>query len=65
MDLLKTLHECGADARSDGNYDMCDDSVAYELARCLLEDPEVMKAAQKLWPGKSCETLQEIMADHI
>ena len=65
MDLLKMLRECRADAEADGVYDMGDDSVAYDMAGSLLEDPAVLKAAKKLWPGKSVDILREIIADHL
>jgi hypothetical protein len=63
MDLLKMLRECKADAQAD--FGEVDDTMAYELANCLLEDPEVLKAAKKMWPGKSRDILQEIIADRI
>ena len=62
MNLLKTLRECGDDMRADMGGDI-DDTMAYEMAGCLLEDPEIVKAAKKMWPGKSVAILQEIMAD--
>ena len=59
------LKECRADMQSDGVYDMGDDSIAYEVAASLLQDPEVLRAAKKMWPGKSKEILQEILADRL
>lgn len=64
MDLLKTLREAGNDMRADMGGEM-DDTMAYEMAGCLLEDTNILKAAKKLWPGKSKEILQEILADRM
>ena len=63
IDLIKLLKEGGQDMAADGME--MNDSVAYELAGGLLEDPEIVKEAQRMWPGKSLQTLQEIMADYI
>lgn len=65
MDLLKMIRECSADMKADGIYDMGDDSVAYEMAGCLLEDPKVLKAAKAMWPGKSRDLLQEMIMDRL
>ena len=64
MDLLKMLKECRNDLQADG-MDMGDDSVAYEIAASLLEDPKVLKAAKAMWPGKSKDILQEMIADRL
>ena len=63
MNLLNLLKEAGNDMRADMGE--CDDAMAYEMANGLLDDPKVLKAAQKMWPGKSRDILQEIMADRI
>jgi hypothetical protein len=39
--------------------------MAYELAESLLSDPKVLKAAQKMWPGKAPCILREIVADRL
>ena len=64
MDIRKLCREAGEDMRADMGGDV-DDSMAYEMANCLLDDPEVLAAAKKQWPGKSRDILQEIMADFI
>jgi hypothetical protein len=64
MDLLKLCREAGNDMRADMGGE-CDDSMAYEIANCLLEDPKVLAAAKKMFPGKSRSILQEILADRI
>ena len=64
MDIRKLLRECGEDMAADMGG-VVDDSMAYEMAGCLLEDPKVLAAAKKQWPGKSKAILQEIMADYI
>ena len=64
MDIRKLLRECGEDMAADMGGAV-DDSMAYELAGSLLEDPKVLAAAKKEWPGKSKDILQEIMADFI
>lgn len=64
MDLLKLLRDCRADMIADG-MDMSDDSMVYELAESLLSDPKVLKAAQKMWPGKAPCILREIVADRL
>jgi hypothetical protein len=63
MDLLKILKDAGDDFRADGVE--VDDGIAYEVANGLLDDPEVLAAAKKMWPGKTRDILQEIMADRI
>lgn len=65
VDLLKLLRECSADMKADGIYDMGDDSVAYDMAGCLLEDPDNLAAAKALWPGKDRDLLQEMIADRL
>jgi hypothetical protein len=64
MNLLKTIREAGEDLKADFGGDL-DDSMAYEVANCLLEDPEFLKEAQKMWPGKSRQILQEMVADRV
>lgn len=65
MDLLKLCREAGNDMRADmGGMDI-DDSMAYEMAAGLLEDSKVLAAAKKMFPGKSKQILQEILADRI
>ena len=63
MDILKLCREAGDDMRADMGE--CDDTMAYEMAGCLLEDPKILAAAKKLWPGKCRDILQEMMADRI
>lgn len=63
MNLLQTLREAGNDAREDG-MEMSDE-VAYEMAACLMLDPEILKAAKLMWPRKSNAILQEIIADRL
>ncbi len=64
MNILQELRKAGNDAREDFGDDIPDE-VAYELANCLLEDPKILKAAKQMWPGKSRDILQEIVADYI
>lgn len=64
MDLLKLCREAGNDMRADMGCEI-DDTMAYEMANCLLEDPAVLKAAKKMFPGKNRDILQEILADRI
>jgi hypothetical protein len=64
MNLIQTLREAGNDYRADTGEDLPDE-VAYELAACTLQDPAMLKEAKRLWPGKSKQVLQEIMADYI
>ena len=63
MDIRKLCREVGNDMRADMGE--VDDTMAYELAGSLLDDPKVLAAAKKQWPGKSKDILQEIMADCI
>lgn len=63
MNLIKMLCECGNEFVADGG--VMDNSIAYEIAESLLEDPAVLKEAKKLWPNKSKDILKEIMADYI
>lgn len=63
MDIIKMCRQAGDDMRADMGE--CDDSMAYEIANCLLDDPKVLKAAKAKWPGKSKQILQEILADYI
>jgi len=65
MDLIKMLKDAGNDMKADMGGEAIDDSMAYEMAGGLLDDPKVLAAAQKMWPGKSKQILQEIMADRI
>jgi hypothetical protein len=65
MDILKLCRDAGRDMRADFGGEDLDDSVAYEVANCLLDDPTVLAAAKKMWPGKSRDILREIMADRI
>ena len=64
MNIIQELRKAGNDAREDFGEDLPDE-VAYEMANCLLEDKELLKAAQKQWPGKNRQILQEIIADYI
>ena len=64
MDIIKMCRDAGNDLKADFGGEV-DDSMAYEIANCLLEDPKVLKAAKAKWPGKSRQILQEIMADYI
>ena len=65
IDIVKLCRDAGNDLKADlGGADL-DDSMAYEIAGCLLDDPDTLAAAQKMWPGKSRQILQEIMADRI
>lgn len=65
MDIRKLCREAGQDFSSDMGGERVDDATAYEIANCLLEDPAVLKAAKKMYPGKSRDILQEILADLI
>lgn len=64
MDIRKMLRECGQELAADMGCAI-DDTVAYEVAGSLLNDPAVLEAAKKEWPGKSNAVLQEIMANCI
>lgn len=61
MNLIKELRAAGQDMRDDGMEVTAE--VAYESAACMLEDPKVLAAAKKQWPGRNRQQLQEIMAD--
>ena len=63
MNLIKMLCECGNEFVADGG--VMDNSIAYESAGSLLDDPKVLREAKKLWPNKSKDILQQIMADYI
>ena len=63
MNLIKILCECGNEFVADGG--VMDNSIAYEIAGSLLDDPKVLREAKKLWPNKSKDILQQIMADYI
>lgn len=58
------LRDCGKEIAADMG-DAIDDTMAYEIAGSLLEDPAVLTAAMKEWPNKSKDILKEIMADYI
>lgn len=60
--FTKQMHECNADLVADG-FDSAE--AAYEVAGCLLMDPDLMKFCKKQWPGKSEQLLKEIVADYI
>jgi hypothetical protein len=60
LNIRKLLRECAADMGGD-----IDSTMAYEMAGSLLEDPRVLTAAKKEWPGKDKAILQEIMASCI
>ncbi len=64
MNLLQTLRAAGEDWRADTGEDVGDE-VAYELAACILQDPKLLKEARAMFPGKSDQILQEILADRI
>ena len=64
MDIRKMLRECGQELAADMGCAI-DDTIAYEVAGSLLNDPAVLKAAKQEWPGKSNAILQEIMANYI
>jgi len=64
MDIRKMLRQAGEELAADMGG-VLDDTMAYEIAGCMLEDPATLKAAKKEWPGKSKAILQEIMADCI
>ena len=64
MDIRKMLRECGKELAADMGG-VVDDTMAYEVAGSLLEDPAVLKAAMKEWPNKSKDILKEIRADYI
>ena len=65
MDLLKMIRECSADMKADMGGEAIDDSMAYEMAGGLLDDPKVLKAAKAMWPGKSRDLLQEMIMDRL
>lgn len=63
MDVIKRLNECGNEFVAGGGF--IDNAIAFEIAESLLEDPEVLQAAMRLWPNKSKDMLAKIMADYV
>jgi hypothetical protein len=65
FDVIQLCRNAGNDLKADLGGAPLEDSMAYEVAGCLLDDADILKAAKAKWPGKSRQILQEIMADYI
>lgn len=50
-DLIKLLRESRNEFYADSGF--IDNSSAYEIAKGLLEEPEVLKVVMRIWPKKS------------